>query len=103
MYWHVEPARHDVILAEDLPCESYLDSGNRCAFANGGDVVEMHRDFAWRRRCGGGGGAAAGLDRRSTGRSGGQAGIAAPPTSEASRTRRPGSGIWLESDEGSRL
>jgi hypothetical protein len=34
-YYHVELAEHDVILAEGLPCESYLDTGNRAAFANG--------------------------------------------------------------------
>jgi hypothetical protein len=32
-YWHLELGRHDVILAEDLPCETYLDTGNRHAFA----------------------------------------------------------------------
>jgi len=31
-YWHVELDRHRVILAEGLPCESYLDTGNRDAF-----------------------------------------------------------------------
>jgi uncharacterized repeat protein (TIGR03803 family) len=45
-YWHVELARHDVLLAEGLPCESYLDTGNRGAFENGGPVVQMHPDFA---------------------------------------------------------
>ena len=45
-YWHVELSRHDVILAEGLPCESYLDTGNRGAFANGGGVVHAHPDFA---------------------------------------------------------
>ncbi len=33
-YYHVELAAHDVILAGGLPCESYLDSGNRRAFAD---------------------------------------------------------------------
>ena len=28
-YWHVELDRHDVLLAEGLPAESYLDTGNR--------------------------------------------------------------------------
>ncbi len=28
-YYHVELPRHDVILAEGLPAESYLDTGNR--------------------------------------------------------------------------
>jgi hypothetical protein len=45
-YWHVELPAHDVILAEGLPCESYLDTGNRAAFANGGPVVQRHPDFA---------------------------------------------------------
>jgi hypothetical protein len=45
-YWHVELERHDKILAEGLPCESYLDTGNRSAFANGGSIVQMHPDFA---------------------------------------------------------
>ena len=31
-YWHVELAGHDVLLAEGLACESYLDTGNRGAF-----------------------------------------------------------------------
>ena len=47
-YWHVELDRHDVILAEGLACESFLDSGNRAAFANGGGIVQMHADVARR-------------------------------------------------------
>jgi hypothetical protein len=35
-YWHVELDRHDILLAEGLPAESYLDTGNRSAFAGGG-------------------------------------------------------------------
>ena len=31
-YWHIELARHDIILAEGLPAETYLDTGNRRAF-----------------------------------------------------------------------
>jgi hypothetical protein len=38
-YWHVEVHRHEVLLAEGLPAESYLDTGNRSAFANGGEVA----------------------------------------------------------------
>jgi autotransporter-associated beta strand protein len=52
-YFHVELTRHDVLLAEGLPCESYLDTGNRTAFAASGAVVEAHPDFArriWDRR-----------------------------------------------------
>jgi hypothetical protein len=33
-YFHVELDAHDVLLAEGLSCESYLDDGNRQAFAN---------------------------------------------------------------------
>ena len=32
VYWHFELPRHAVILAEALPTESYLDTGNRAAF-----------------------------------------------------------------------
>jgi hypothetical protein len=31
-YWHVELESHDVLWAEGLPCESYLDTGNRDFF-----------------------------------------------------------------------
>jgi len=42
----VELEHHDLLLAEGLACESYLDTGNRGAFANGGGAVMMHPDFA---------------------------------------------------------
>jgi hypothetical protein len=45
-YWHVELDRHDVILAEGLPCETYLDTGNRDAFENSEGPTELHPDFA---------------------------------------------------------
>ncbi len=48
-YWHVELAHHDVLFAEGLPAESYLDTGNRAAFDNGGPCVTLHPDFAERR------------------------------------------------------
>jgi hypothetical protein len=47
-YFHVELPAHEVILAEGLPCESYLDLGNRGAFDNGGGAVLLHPDFATR-------------------------------------------------------
>jgi hypothetical protein len=53
-YFHVELANaagdavHDVVLAEGLACESFLDTGNRGAFANGGAAVMLHADFALR-------------------------------------------------------
>jgi hypothetical protein len=30
-YWHIELDQHDVVLAEGLPAETYLDTGNRLA------------------------------------------------------------------------
>ncbi|MCJ2032836.1 Hint domain-containing protein [Methylobacterium sp. J-068] len=35
-YWHVELDGHDILLAENLPAESYLDCGNRAFFADAG-------------------------------------------------------------------
>jgi hypothetical protein len=53
-YWHVELDAHAVILAEGLPAESYLDTGNRTAFVNGGDDLEAYPDFKpkhWTETC----------------------------------------------------
>lgn len=53
-YFHVELADgaggavHDVLLAEGLACESFLDTGNRRAFANGDGPAMLHADFALR-------------------------------------------------------
>ena len=47
-YWHLELEQHDVVSADGLICESYLDTGNRGAFANGSPVVSLHPDFAAR-------------------------------------------------------
>jgi hypothetical protein len=44
-YWHVELESHDILLAEGLPAESYLDVGNRTGFVNGGAYLEAHPDF----------------------------------------------------------
>ena len=44
-YWHVELAEHNVLYAEGVPVESYLDTGNRSAFANGGAAIDLHADF----------------------------------------------------------
>jgi hypothetical protein len=44
-YWHVELDRHDVVLAEGLACETYLDTGNRAAF-EGEAAVQLHPEFA---------------------------------------------------------
>lgn len=32
-YWHIELATHDILLAENLHCESYCEMGNRAFFA----------------------------------------------------------------------
>jgi hypothetical protein len=45
-YHHIELARHDVVLAEGLPAESYLDSGNRTMFESGAGPLALHPDFA---------------------------------------------------------
>jgi hypothetical protein len=45
-YFHVELDRHDILFAEGLPAESYLDTGNRAAFENAGAPVMLHPDFA---------------------------------------------------------
>ena len=43
-YYHIELPQHDIVLAEGLPTESFLDTGNRDAFANGGGVTQIHPD-----------------------------------------------------------
>lgn len=47
-YYHVELDRHDVMLANGMPAESYLDAGGRGQFSNGGDVIALHPDFSAR-------------------------------------------------------
>jgi len=47
-YYHVELDVHDIVLAEGLPAESFLDTGNRSAFANGGGIVMSDPEFALR-------------------------------------------------------
>ena len=44
-YYHVELSSHDVVLAEGLPTESYLDTGDRSNFANGGGTVSLFANF----------------------------------------------------------
>ena len=48
-YWHVELDRHAALFADGLPAESYLDTGNRGAFAGESEVV-LHADFSARSR-----------------------------------------------------
>jgi hypothetical protein len=38
-YYHLELPQHDVVLAEGMPAESYLDTGDRSNFANGGGTL----------------------------------------------------------------
>ena len=47
-YWHVELPDHDVLVAEGLPAESYLETGERSNFANGGLPVKLHPNFTAR-------------------------------------------------------
>lgn len=44
-YYHVELPRHDVLLAEGLTTESYLDIGDNAGFDPAGRVVALHPDF----------------------------------------------------------
>ena len=44
-YHHVELDRHAILLAEGLPAESYLDTGNRAFFANAGLALVLHPEF----------------------------------------------------------
>ena len=45
-YFHVELDRHDILLAEGVAAESYLDTGNRSQFANAAGLTTLHPDFA---------------------------------------------------------
>jgi hypothetical protein len=45
-YYHVELAQHDVLWAEGLPTESYLDISDRSNFANGGETMRLFPDFS---------------------------------------------------------
>ena len=41
-YFHIELDRHDIVFADGLPAESYLDTGNRGMFANANGPLELH-------------------------------------------------------------
>src|SRR6185437_10578848 len=45
-YYHVELVEHGVLIAEGLPAESYLDTGNRNYFGDGGGPIFLHPDFS---------------------------------------------------------
>ena len=44
-YYHVELDRHAILLAEGLPAESYIDTGNSGFFANSGVPLVLHPDL----------------------------------------------------------
>ncbi len=44
-YHHIELESHDIVLAEGVPVETFLDSGNRRMF-EGGAALLLHPDFA---------------------------------------------------------
>ena len=44
-YVHIECERHEILLAEGLPAESYLDCGNRAEFADQGEPMVLHPTF----------------------------------------------------------
>jgi Hint domain len=44
-YYHVELDRHAILLADGLPAESYLDTGNSGFFANSGAPLVLHPDL----------------------------------------------------------
>lgn len=45
-YVHVELPAHDILLAEGLTVESYLDTGNRGQFGNAAGPIALHPDFS---------------------------------------------------------
>jgi antigen 43 len=44
-YYHIELDRHAVLIAEGVETESYLDTGNRAFFSNGGLALMLHPEF----------------------------------------------------------
>jgi hypothetical protein len=44
-YHHIELESHDILLAEGLPCESFLDTGNKTMFASVSGIFALHPDF----------------------------------------------------------
>jgi hypothetical protein len=47
-YYHIELPQHDVLLAENLPAESYLDTADRSNFDNSDCVVRLFPNFSSR-------------------------------------------------------
>ena len=48
-YYHVELAQHDILMAEGMAVESFLDTGNRGAFVNAQCPIMIHPSFARQR------------------------------------------------------
>ena len=48
-YYHIETEEHSVIMADGMLTESYLDTGNRSAFRQAGEVVSLtpSRNLSW--------------------------------------------------------
>jgi hypothetical protein len=44
-YYHIELDQHAILLAEGLPAESYLDTGNRGFFSNSARPLVLHPDL----------------------------------------------------------
>ncbi len=44
-YFHIELPVHDIVLAEGLAVESYLDTGNRANFSDAEGPITLHPDF----------------------------------------------------------
>ena len=45
-YFHVELDAHDILFADGMPAESYLDTGNRGMFENAGLPMILHPDLS---------------------------------------------------------
>lgn len=41
-YYHVELDSHDILIADAMPCESYLDDGNRASFIGSAGPIRLH-------------------------------------------------------------
>jgi hypothetical protein len=48
VYHHIELARHEVLLANGMPVESFLDTGDQARFSYQGGIVSLHPDFSAR-------------------------------------------------------
>lgn len=46
-YFHIELPHHDILFAEGLPAESYLENGDRDRFENGDAPMRLHPDFSY--------------------------------------------------------